>query len=68
MTIFYFLSFILMIYLFILAGEGQRDRESHKQTLLSMEPKSELNPWTLRSCPELEPRVRHLADCTSQVP
>ena len=51
-------------------GEGRgRRRENPKQipdSKLSVEPHPGLDPMTLRSRPELKPRVRHLTDCTIQ--
>ena len=48
-------------------GRG-RGRENLNQTLLSAEPDSGLDPMTLRSGPELKPRVRCLTNCATQAP
>lgn len=42
--------------------EGQRERESQTESLLSTEPDSRLHLMTLRSCPEQKSRVGLLTD------
>ena len=41
-------------------GQGERERDSPADALLSMEPDAELDPTTMRSRAEPKPRVRHL--------
>ena len=55
---------------FILEGERQRERISSResQAQLSMEPDTGLDLMTLRSRPELTPRVRRSTDYATQVP
>ena len=50
--------------------EGWKERETEPQAdfLLSMEPKRVLDLMTLRSWPELKPRVGCLTDCATQTP
>ena len=57
------------IYLFE-GGEGEEEKErwSQADSVLSAEPDVGLDLVTLRSPPELKPRVRHLTNCTTQVP
>ena len=58
------------IYLFILEkelGEGQRETETLKQTVLTLEPNIGLDLTTLRSWPEPISWVRHLINCATQI-
>ena len=48
--------------------EGQRERESQADSMLSVKPSAGLNLMTLRSQPELKPRLGRLTDWTVQVP
>ena len=51
-------------------GDGQREGERIPSRLLTVttEPDAGSNSRTMRSWPELKPRVRHLTSCTTQVP
>ena len=49
-------------------AEGEGERASQANSTLSSEANAELNLMTLRSQPELKPRVRCLTDCATQVP
>ena len=42
--------------------EGQRERESQADSMLSVKPSAGLNLMTLRSQPELKPRLGRLTD------
>jgi len=75
---FYFIFSYFLKDLFIHFREGKRvvgggaegdGRENPKQTLHTERGACcRADPRTLGSRPELKPRVRHLADCASQVP
>ena len=45
-----------------------KEGETQADAPLSAEPHAGPDPTTLRSQPELKSRVRHLTDCTTQVP
>ena len=47
--------------------EGERERESQADSLLSLEPQAGLDPRTLRSRPEPKSRVGYLTDSATQV-
>lgn len=46
-------------------GRGPKGRESQADAMLSMEPDAGLSLTTVKSRPELKPRVGGLADCTT---
>ena len=43
-------------------AEGEEERDSEADSVLSVEPNEGLDPTTMRSCPEPKSRVRHLTD------
>ena len=49
-------------------SKGEKERETQADSALSTEPNSGLNLRTLRSQPELKPRVRCLTNSATQVP
>ena len=55
-----------MIYIYLRVQAGGAEGERFKQITLSMEPNVGLDLTTLRSLPELIPRVRCLMDYTTQ--
>ena len=66
---FLYLFIYLFVYLFIYLRERARaggwaegERESQADSALSRDPDVGLGPTTLRSRPELKPRVRHVTD------
>ena len=49
-------------------GQEEREKEPEADSTLTMEPNTGLDLMTLKSWPELKPRVRSLTNCATQVP